>query len=74
MSFTNECFPNELRKAKVIPIYKTEIIKTYQIIDQFQCYQLSPKYMNKIISIYLTYFIEEHDLLYQGQFGIRKQH
>ena len=36
--------PGSLKTAKVTPIYKDDEKSKLQIIDQFRCYQLSPKF------------------------------
>ena len=67
-------FPDELKLAKVLPIYKNEdeqMIQNYRPISVLPFFS---KIFEKIISIYITDFIEENGLLYSNQFGFRKSH
>ena len=67
-------FPNELKLAKVLPIYKNE---DEQMIQNYRPISILPffsKIFEKIISIYNTDFIEDNGLFYCNQFGFRKSH
>ena len=67
-------FPDELKLAKVLPIYKSEdeqMIQNYRPISVLPFFS---KIFEKIISIYITDFIEENGLFYSNQFGFRKSH
>ena len=67
-------FPYELKLAKVLPIYKNEdeqMIQNYRPISVLPFFS---KIFEKIISIYITDFIEENGLFYSNQFGFRKSH
>ena len=67
-------FPDELKLAKVLPIYKNEdeqMIQNYRPISVLPFFS---KIFEKIISIYITDFIEENGLFYSNQFGFRKSH
>ena len=46
-SFECGIFPNELKLAKVIPIFKMGINKIYQIIGRYQYYLSFLKYLRK---------------------------
>ena len=67
-------FPDELKLAKVLPIYKNEdeqMIQNYRPISVLPFFS---KIFEKIISIYITDFIEENGLFYSNQIGFRKSH
>ena len=66
-SINKGIFPDELKIAKVIPIYKSgdkTSIKNYRPISVFE----------KIVYNHLINFINKHNILYKYQFGFRKRH
>ena len=46
---TTGIFPNKLKIAKVIPVYKKESKRYLLIIDQYHFYQLFQKYCKKLL-------------------------
>ena len=74
MSITQGTVPNELKIAKVIPLYKGEDI---QLIENYRPISILPyfsKIFEKVIFRYVIEFIEENNILYEYQFGFRKNH
>ena len=67
-------FPNELKLAKVVPIFKTgdeQLVQNYRPISVLP---IISKIYEKIVANYLIDFLESQDLLYKYQFGFRKSH
>jgi hypothetical protein len=67
-------FPNSLKVAKVIPIYKSgpkDNISNYRPISILNSFS---KIYEKIIQIRLDSFITKNNLLDNSQYGFRKQH
>ena len=49
-------FPNELKIARVIPLYKGEDTQLIENYRPFQFYLISPKYLRKLcLHIYLNF-------------------
>ena len=73
-SFQNGIFPDELKIAKVIPIFKSEDkadITNYRPISVLPFFS---KIFEKNWYKYLINFIDKHNILYKYQFGFRKSH
>lgn len=67
-------FPNELKTAKVIPIFKSgddQLIKNYRPISVLPSFS---KIFERVIYKRLYNFINRNDLLYRYQFGFRNSH
>ena len=67
-------FPDELKIAKVIPIYKSgdkTSIENYRPISVLSVFS---KILEKIMYNHLINFINKHNILYKYQFGFRKRH
>ena len=67
-------FPDELKLAKVVPIFKTgdeQLVQNYRPISVLP---FISKIYEKIVANYLIDFLELQDLLYKYQFGFRKSH
>ena len=73
-SFKNDTFPEELKLAKVIPIFKnrdTQNISNYRPISILSFFS---KLIEKTIYNHFTNFIDANKILYKYQFGFRKSH
>ena len=73
-SIENGIFPDDLKMAKLIPIFKSgdkSDITNYQPISVLPFFS---KIFEKIMHIYLINFIAKHNILYKYQFGFRKSH
>ena len=67
-------FPEELKLARVIPIYKGEndqLIQNYRPISVLPFF---PKIFENIIFNHVIHFLNDNNVLYDYQFGFRKQH
>ena len=74
LSINQGIFPGELKIAKVLPIYKTDdkrLIQNYRPISVLPFFS---KIFEKIILNHFENFIESNNILYDNQFGFRKNH
>ena len=74
LSFNQGIFPNELKIAKVIPLYKANdpmLMVNYRPVSILSVFS---KIFERIMYNRLLLFIEKHDILYENQFGFRKYH
>ena len=72
MSFQTGEYPELLKVVTVIPIHKggsTQDINNYRLISLSSIFD---KIMEKLMHKKLYYFLEEHIILYQNQFGFRR--
>ena len=72
LSFSNGKYPDLLKIVKVIPIHKggsTQDINNYIPISLLSIFD---KIMEKLVHKRFYNFLEEHNVLYQHQFGFRK--
>jgi hypothetical protein len=66
-------FPNKLKIAKVIPIYKAD---SPEFFTNYRPISLLPNFskcFEKVMHNRITNFIESFDILYSRQFGFRKK-
>ena len=69
-AFYNGVFPNELKMAKVIPVYKsgsTMELDNYRPISVLNTFE-------RLMYDQLTKFLDKYNVLYQNQFGFRQGH
>ena len=74
LSFTEGVFPSELKIAQVLPLYKsndTMLFNNYRPISLLPYFS---KLFERLMYNRLINFIEKHKLLYQYQFGFRRNH
>ena len=72
MSITQGNFPNELKIARVIPLYKgenTQLIENYRPISVLPYFS---KIFEKVMFTYVIEFLDENNILYEYQFGFQK--
>ena len=72
-SFTTGKFPNALKIVKVIPIHKggsSEDVNNFRPISLLSIFD---KIMEKLMHVRLYSFLECNNILYENQFGFRKQ-
>ena len=68
----NAIFPDELKIAKVLPLYKTgdrNVLSNYRPISILPIFS---KIFEKLIQSRLTSFLEKEKVLFDGQFGFRR--
>ena len=74
LSFNQGIFPNELKIAKVIPLYKANepvLMVNYRPVSILSVFS---KVFEFIMHNRLLLLNEKHDILYENQFGFRKYH
>jgi len=74
LSITQGIFPNELKIAKVVPLFKKgdkSVISNYRPISLLPLFS---KVLEKLIYCRIANFINKHELLYKYQFGFRNKH
>ena len=69
MSISQGTFPDELKIAKVLPIYKNEDEQLNQNFWLISVLPFFSKIFEKIVSIYMIDFLEDNNLFYDNQFG-----
>ena len=72
-SFSTGIFPEALKIAKVIPIYKkgsTQDVNNYRPISLLSIFD---KIIEKIMYNRVNLFLENHNILFEQQYGFRKQ-
>ena len=73
-SFHDGIFPDELKLAKVIPIYKsgsTMELSNYRPISVLNIFS---KIFERLMYNKLIQFLDQYNVLYQNQFGFRQGH
>ena len=72
MSFSKGIFPDKLKIVKVIPLHKggsTQDLNNFRPISLLSIFD---KIIEKIIHKRLYHFLEHHNILFENQFGFRK--
>ena len=73
-SWLTRVVPNKFKIASVVPIFKKGshmIVNNYHLISLLSIFN---QLLEKIVSKRLTFFINNHNILYSKQFGFRSQH
>ena len=73
-SLTTGVIPDDLKIALVTPIYKAngkEEFSNYRPISVLPCFS---KILEKIIYKRVLKYLDKHNMLFQGQYGFRKNH
>ena len=73
-SFSNGIVPNQLKVAKVVPVFKSgskECMDNYRPISLLSCFS---KIIEKIVGNRLTSFLDTNNLISNAQYGFRKKH
>ena len=74
LSINEGVFPDELKMAKVIPIYTSD---NEQSINNYRPISVLPyfsKIFEKVIANHVIDFLEESNILNDNQFGFRRNH
>ena len=74
LSLTTGKVPNQLKVAKIVPIFKTGDpydISNYRPISLLPCFS---KLLEKIVYIRLYKFLERNNIFYEHQYGFRPNH
>ena len=73
-SISTGTVPDELKMAKVIPIYKKIAQRCSQTIDLSQCYHVSQKMLERLVFNRCMNCLDTYDILNKKQFGFRCNH
>ena len=73
-SISDGIFPDEMKIAKIIPIYKAGDKSTISNYRPISVLSLFSKVFEKIMYNHLITFINAHNIMYKYQFGFRKQY
>jgi hypothetical protein len=68
------CFPDELKKTKVIPVHKKGDRNDYSQYRPISIVPTLSKVFEKLISKQIVDFLDQNQLLYKDQFGFRTNH
>ena len=74
LSFSHGVFPNELKIAKVIPLYKSKDKMLFCNYRPVSILPLFSKIYERIMYNRIIKFITKNNILYKYQFGFRKNH
>ena len=74
LSLLKGIFPDKLKIAKIIPIFKAEDPNFFVNYRPISLLSNFSKFFEKVIYNRLVEFAEKHDILYRCQFGFRKNH
>ena len=74
LSITKGIFPNELKIARVIPIFKSGDVTCFSNYRPVSVLPLFSKILERIMYTRLLSFINTNKILYNYQFGFRKDH
>ena len=74
LSFSNGSFPNELKIAKIIPIFKSGDKKHFSNYRPISVLSSISKIFERLAYNRLIKFITKHDILYTNQYGFRQNH
>lgn len=73
-SFVTGSFPNELKIARVCPVFKGGDAADFSNYRPISILPSFSKIYERLVYNRLMSFIDKHDLLYHNQFGFRKKH
>ena len=74
LSLSQGVFPDELKMAKIIPLYKANDPMSFNNYRPISLLPLFSKVLERIMYNRLIRFINKNKLLYKYQFGFRKNH
>ena len=74
MSFAEGIFPDELKLARVVPIYKSGDKKEVSNDRPLSVLSFYSKIFEKIMYEYVVEFMDKDDIIFKNQFGFRKNH
>ena len=74
MSLKNCVFPEAMEIAKVVPIFKAKNKQMFTNYRPISLLSSISKIFEKVMHQRLYSFLQQHDILYDGQFGFRPKH
>ena len=74
MSITQGVFPDELKLARVIPVYKCNDKQTLSSYRPISILTLFSKVLETVMYKSISKFLDSHSLIHDRQFGFRNSH
>ena len=74
LSLKQGCFPDDLKVARVIPIYKVGKQEEFSNYRPISIVPVCSKVLEKIVHKQLYKYITDNNIMYDGQSGFRKNH
>ena len=74
LSITNGVFPNEMKIARVVPLFKSGDSMLFSNYRPVSVLPVFSKVLERLMYKRLLSFIQKHNLLYLYQFGFRAEH
>ena len=74
MSLENGVFPEAMKLEKVVPIYKAKNKQMFTNYRPISLLSIISKIFEKVMHQRLYSFLQQDDILYDGQFGFRPKH
>ena len=74
MSLKNGVFPEAMKLAKVVPIFKAKNMQMFTNYRPISLLSSISKIFEKVMPQRLYSFLQQHDILYDGQFGFCPKH
>ena len=74
LSLKTSCFPDQLKIAKVIPLYKADDPRTFSNYRPVSVLPVISKILERIMYNRLIEYLDKNNILYAKQFGFRKSH
>ena len=74
MSLSEGLFPDELKIVNVVPIYKADYSMQFNNYSLVSLLCVLSKVFEKVVYTRLSSFLESQKILFDKQFGFRKQH
>lgn len=71
LSFQSGCFPNEMKIAKVIPIFKSDDKHSFTNYRPISLLPQFSKILEKLFNTRLENFLEKHQIINERQYGFR---
>jgi hypothetical protein len=74
LSLETGVFPEKLKMAKVIPIFKADDPESFKNYRPISILSNFSKFFERVMHIRLSEFVQKYEILYCYQFGFRKNH
>ena len=74
LSFSEGIFPDSMKLAKVLPLYKTDDPTSFSNYRPVSLLSQFSKILEKLFNNRLMKFIDKNNVLFEGQYGFRQNH
>ena len=74
MSFSQGIFPNCLKHAKVVPVYKAGDVDIFSNYRPVSVLPVFSKVLERLFHVRLYKYVESNNILYDGQYGFREKY